>query len=389
MTELPTVTLPDALKRSLAAGHPWVYRDHVPKSFQARAGTWVRIAAGNWSGFALWDPDSALALRVFSERQVPDAGWVLERVQRAFALRAPLRERRTSAYRWLFGEGDGLPGITVDLYGAFAVIVTYSRALDGLLPWVVQALERTVPLHGIVRKLGSESSERLELLSGRLPPRELIVEEHGVRLQVNLFEGQKTGLFLDHRENRQRIRQLGASGDVLNLFSYTGGFSLNAALAGAKRVTSVDIAEGAIDAATRNFQLNGVDPADHEFVAADVFEFLERANSQARRFEVVICDPPSFAKTKEHLPQASKAYTRLNAMALRVTAPFGWFAGASCTSQVSPELFKELLADSARQAKRRLQIVEEAGQPLDHPVFAQHREGRYLKFVLARVLPIA
>ena len=377
----PTLTLPENLKRSLSAGHPWVYRDHVPRGFQAKSGTWVKISAGSFTAYALWDDSSPIALRVFSERQLPDAAWVAERVQAAFRARKALRDEQTSTYRWLFGEGDGLPGITVDLYGQYAVLVTYSAALDGLVPWVVSALSTCMRLSGIVRRRDGE----LELLSGRKPPVQLIVEERGMRLAVDLAQSQKTGLFLDHRENRRFVRELGVTGAVLNLFSYTGAFSVSAALGGADEVVSVDAAPVA-EAARSNFRLNGLATDAHEFVEADVFEYLE-ANA-ARRFELVISDPPSFAKSKDRLERAIKAYLRLTTLGLRVTEPDGLYAAASCTSQVSPEAFKEMLAEAARRARRRFQIVHEAGQPLDHPVMAQHREGRYLKFVVGRVLGV-
>jgi 23S rRNA (cytosine1962-C5)-methyltransferase len=377
----PTLTLPENLKRPLSAGHPWVYRDHVPRGFQAKSGTWVRISAGGFTAYALWDDSSPIALRVFSERQLPDAAWVAERVQTAFRGRQALRDEQTSTYRWLFGEGDGLPGITVDLYGQYAVLVTYSAALDGLVPWVVSALSATTRLAGIVRRRDGE----LELLSGRKPPAELIVEERGMRLAVDLAQSQKTGLFLDHRENRRFVRELGVTGAVLNLFSYTGAFSVSAALGGATEVVSVDAAPVA-EAARSNFRLNALATDGHEFVEADVFEYLEAAGD--RRFDLVISDPPSFAKSKERLERATKAYLRLTTLGLRATEPGGLYAAASCTSQVSPEAFKEVLAEAARRARRRFQIIHEAGQPLDHPVMAQHREGRYLKFVVGRVLGV-
>lgn len=377
----PLVELPHFLKKALAAGHPWVYRDHVPRGFSAPSGTVVRVQAGGWRGYALWDERSPIALRVTSEVQPPDAAWVAARVRAAWELRESVRASKTSAYRWIFGEGDGLPGIVVDLYGAFAVIVTYADAVEPLVPWVVEALLATTKLHGVLRR-----RETVELVHGRKPPRDLIVEEHGVRLRANLFEGQKTGLFLDHRDNRRFIGGLAAGRRVLNLFSYSGGFSLHAALGGAERVTSVDAAPAAADDARANFELNGLDPDAHAFVVADVFEYLER---DKQRYDLVICDPPSFARSREQLPQALKAYLRLNAAGLRVAAPGALYAAASCTSQVGPEAFRETIAEAARRAKRRFQIVHDVGQPVDHPVFAGHLEGRYLKFVVGRVLPIA
>jgi 23S rRNA (cytosine1962-C5)-methyltransferase len=386
--EVPVVELPHFLKPALAAGHPWVYRNHVPGQFRARAGSWVRAKSGGWSGYALWDAESPIALRVFSQRQVPDERWVAARVADAWALRAPLRALQTTAYRWIYGEGDNLPGLTVDLYGAYVVVATYAASLQAIVPWVVEAIRETAPVQGIVQRLRGEQDEalgKIEKLWGRLPPRDLVIEEHGLRFYANLYEGQKTGLFLDHRENRRFLEGFASGKRVLNLFSYSGAFSLYAGRGGAAEITSVDIAPGAAADARENFRLNGLDPDAHEFVVADVFDFLESLRTSKRRFDLVICDPPSFARSKEQLPQALKAYARLNAMGMRVTEGGGLYAAASCTSQVSPDAFREVLADAARQAGRRFQIIHDVGHPLDHPIMAQHREGRYLKFVLGRV----
>jgi 23S rRNA (cytosine1962-C5)-methyltransferase len=215
-----------------------------------------------------------------------------------------------------------------------------------------------------------------------------VVEEHGIRLAVDLFAGQKTGLFLDHRANRQTVAAHCADRRVLNLFAYTGAFSLHAARGGASHVTSVDIAGSAIAALRDNLALNGMDDARHELVAADVFAYLEEAAQRGRQFDLVISDPPSFAKRRDHLRQAQRAYVKLTASGLRVVKPGGLYAAASCTSQVGPAAFREALAEGARKAQSRLQIIHDAGQPCDHPVMAHHPEGRYLKFLLARVLPV-
>jgi 23S rRNA (cytosine1962-C5)-methyltransferase len=381
-----SLELPHFLKPALSQGHPWVYRDHVPRHFRAKAGAWVEINAGNWKGYALCDATSPIALRVFSTRQMPDQDWVQARLQQAWELRAPLREQESTAYRLLFGEGDGIPGLTIDLYGEYAVIATYADSLETLLAWIVTGLQAIVPLKGIVQRGGEENTVgKIRLLWGELPPRDLIVLEHGLHFRANLYEGQKTGLFLDHRENRHYIEEIADNQRVLNLFAYSGAFSLYAARGGASHITSVDIAPNAADDARANFTLNGFDPAAHEFIVADVFDYLEQCRIRKRKFDVVICDPPSFAHTKAQLPQAIKAYTRLNAMGLRTVSDGGWYAAASCTSQVSPEAFRDLLADSARQAGVRFQIIHDIGQPFDHPVMAAHKEGRYLKFVVGRV----
>jgi 23S rRNA (cytosine1962-C5)-methyltransferase len=385
-TDAQTLELPQNLEASLAQGHPWVYRDHVAHDFTAPSGSWVRIRAGRFTGYALWDAESAIALRVFSAVGQPDAAWIASRVIAAWDLRAPLREHGITAFRCLSGEGDGLPGITADFYAGFVVLVTYAAALDAIVPWVIAALRELPGVLGILRRGHAERAAELELMWGRRPPHELVVAEYGVRLPVDIGAGQKTGLFLDQRENRRFIAELAPGRSVLNLFSYTGGFSLHAALAGASRVTSVDSAPAAMQAARRGFELNGLDPDAHEFVVGDAFEYLERTARERRRFDLVISDPPSFAKNRQQLPAAERAYLRLGTACMNVTERGGFYVASSCTGQLSPEAFKKLLAGAAHKARKRFQIVHDAGQPLDHPVLAGHPEGRYLKFVVGRVL---
>lgn len=381
---LQTVELPASLERALSRGHPWVYRNHVPAQFRAAPG-WVRVKAGRFTGYGVWDEQSPIAVRLFSARGVPDATWFSECVARAQKLRSALLPERTTAYRLLYGEGDGLPGITVDVYGGYAVVATYADALNLLVPELVTALRDSTELTGIVQR---PRGGTLQSLWGRLPPTDLVVEERGVRLYANLHEGQKTGLFLDHRDNREFMRGVSADQRVLNLFAYTGAFSLFAALGGARHVASVDAAAPSIAAARDNFALNGLPAASHAFVVADVYEFLQQSQARRESFDVVICDPPSFAKNKEQKAGARKAYVRLNARGLASVERGGLYAAASCTGPIAPEEFREVLAEAADVAKRRFQIIHEAGQAVDHPVMAHHVEGRYLKFVVGRVLDL-
>ena len=401
---LPEINLPTQLKERLAQGHPWVYRNHVPPNLRLPSGSWVRLRCGGWSGYGLWDAERPIAVRVFSERQPPDAAWLREQVRAAWDLRAPLREAGCTAYRWLFGEGDGLPGLTVDRYGAFAVAQVYMSGADELVGWLAEALRAADPaLRGILlrsRDLDDEEpaeragdeleapagGRRAALLWGEPPPLQLVVREHGVQLYANLRSGQKTGLFLDHRENRRYVEGISAGRTLLNCFAYTGAFSLYALRGGARAVVSADIGKGLAEAAAANVALNGFAADRHSFVTGECFALLEQYVAAGRRFDIVVLDPPSFAKSKQSRYAALRAYTRLNALALRCVAPGGTLASASCTSQVGPEEFKAMLAGAAASAERRLQIVHEAGQPLDHPVPAGFPEGRYLKFVACRVL---
>jgi 23S rRNA (cytosine1962-C5)-methyltransferase len=383
--------LPSALEARLDAGHPWVYRDHVPPRFSAEPGAIVALECGGFSGHAVWDPDSPIALRVLSRGARPDAAWVAERLDEAFALRQALVPPRTNAFRLLFGEGDGLPGIVVDVYAGFAILVSYSPALSRIAAWVADALARRAEIRGVCQRVTRRKDRASELrhLSGEAPPELLFVEEHGLSYEVDLEAGQKTGLFLDHRENRRYLRGLSAGKSVLNLFAYTGAFSVSCAAGGATRVTSVDIAAPAIAAAERNFAHNQLPAGIHEGIAADVFEFLAKAKVEGRRWDLVIADPPSFASSRAELFGALRAYKRLHAAALAVLVPGGLYAGASCTAQVSPEAFRQTMAEGAARVRQRLTVVHEVAHAPDHPYAAGHLEGRYLKLVVCRALPFA
>jgi 23S rRNA (cytosine1962-C5)-methyltransferase len=270
----------------------------------------------------------------------------------------------------------------------YAVLATYAESLQALVPWVIAALREVVPLTGILERVpraAATTEDKTRLLWGTAPPADLVIEEHGLKFRANLFAGQKTGLFLDHRENRHYLEAWAYGRSVLNCFSYTGAFSVYAAWGGAREIVSCDIAPAAAEDAQTNFALNGFNPRSYEFLVEDCFALLERYAQAGRRFELVILDPPSFATSKRQMHAAIRAYTRLNQLALRCIAPGGLLASASCTSQVAPEQFRALLADAAHGAGVQLQIIHDAGQPVDHPVPAHFPEGRYLKFMLCRV----
>ncbi len=388
------IQVPLQLRKRLSEGHPWIYRDQLAPNLRVvlndGGGSWVRVECGGWSGYGLWDALSPIAIRIFSTEQVPDQQWVTEQVRAAWELRASIRQGATTAYRVVFGEGDGLPGITVDLYNGFAVIATYADSVRTLVPWVVAALQEVVPVTGILERLPREEQgggDKTRLLWGEAPPTDLVIEEHGLKFLANLHAGQKTGLFLDHRENRHFLEPWSYGKRVLNCFSYTGAFSVYAAWGGASEVVSCDVAPAAAEDARRNFALNGFNPRDYEFAVEDCFDLLEGYARSGREFDLIILDPPSFATSKRQQHAAVRAYTRLNQLALRCLVPNGLLASASCTSQVGPETFRTMLATAAEGAGRQLQIIHDAGQPVDHPVPAHFPEGRYLKFMLCRARP--
>ncbi len=395
MAKLREITVSPQLKKHLVQGHPWIYRDKLPKNLRFETGEWLRVKCGNWTGFGLWDNKSPIAVRIFSQRHLPDRRWLQQQVQTAWDLREPLRQSNCTAYRWLFGEGDRLPGITVDLYGEYAVVQTYMEAANVLLDWLVRSLREVAPLQGILWRTkhlenleDRDTDSKIQVLWGKEPKGDITVTEHGLVFQVNLQTGQKTGLFLDHRENRKFIGEISYNKTVLNCFSYTGAFSLYALRGGASQVTNVDVGKQLAEVANTNVRLNHFDPDKHTFVTADCFDVLNRYAQEKQTFDIVILDPPSFAKSKKNRFAAIRAYTKLNALALQCVAPDGLLVSASCTSQVSPEAFREMLATAVASANYYLQIIHEAGQPLDHPVPAAFSEGRYLKFVVAKVSPI-
>jgi 23S rRNA (cytosine1962-C5)-methyltransferase len=385
MASVITLELPPALKSRLSQGHPWVYGNQVSNAPDIPSGTWVRVRCGGFFSFGLWDAQGAIAVRLFSRRRVPDADWVADRVAEAWNLRASVRATATSAYRWIYGESDGLPGIVVDLYGEFALIQTYAQSVEGLVPWVADALHAHTTLLGI---LWRPKDGALGSLWGRLPPRNLTVEEQGLLFEADLFAGQKTGLYFDQRDNRLTLASWSEGQTILDCFCYVGAFSLYALRGGAKSVVACDTAAGAVQSAQRNFLLNGFDPDQHTFLVQDCFELLERFAGEGRQFDIVVLDPPSLARNRQSRHVAERAYVRLNQLALGCVRPGGLLASASCTSQVSPEAFRRALAEAARRAGRWLLVLHDAGHPLDHPVPTHFPEARYLKFVVSRVLPI-
>jgi 23S rRNA (cytosine1962-C5)-methyltransferase len=377
---LKTLNLGKNLENALKSGHPWIYRNHLPQH-NARNGEWVRLEANRASAIGLYDAESQIAVRLFSEDVLPNRAFIHERVKQALELRKLIGDD-TDAYRIIYGESDFLPALVADKYGRYVVIKTYSSSVEVILPDVVWALSKELKLRGIARR----TERGLESLWGDLPPPEVNVKENGLTFIANLYEGQKTGLFLDQRENRQTVRGFAKDKTFLNLFSYNGGFSVYALAGGATHVTSVDIANAANRDAERNVKLNGFDESSHEALTADVFEMLESYNKTRKTFDMVILDPPSLAKDKKNRYGAIRAYKKLNVQAMKCVKPGGLLVSSSCTSQVSPADFKEMLKEAAQEANVQAQIIHEAGHALDHPVPVNFPEGLYLKFIVLKIM---
>ena len=394
------------LARHLRGGHPWVYKRAVEKPPPGlAAGAIVDVTAeGKFVARGYFDPLGAVRVRVLTRDPAEAIGPIFwrRRIARAVALRrayAPFAGD-TDCVRLVHGENDGLPGVVIDLYGKFAVLKLYSAGLTPHRPQILEALRGEVALDGIYgrdEEAAASSSEEDEeeeadgppskgqVLWGAEPPDPIVVRENGMQIAVDVRAGQKTGYFLDQRENRFALRRF-ARGRLraLNCFSYTGGFSVSAALGGAREVTSVDRDAGAIALARKNFELNGLAPEKHGFVASDVLDYLAARRDDRTRFDLVILDPPSFAKTQKAVPAALDGYASLHRAALGVLSPGGILATASCSARVSPDEFISAIREACAKTHSDLTLLEERRQPPDHPVLLSFPEGRYLKFFVFR-----
>jgi 23S rRNA (cytosine1962-C5)-methyltransferase len=386
---VPRVHLKKDLARHVRDGHPWIFADALAPA-KLPTGELVDVMGvdGKFLARGLYDAGSPIAVRVATRdaREAIDAGWVRARLSEALAARRGVIDaRETDAFRWCNGEGDFLPGVVVDVYAEVAVVRFDGDAVLRWRDWVADAVaELSRPL-GVGWVYERSRGGRGEALRGGAPPEVVEIREAGVRFGVEVTRGQKTGTFLDQRENRRAIRPFADGVEVANLFAYTGGFSVHAALAGARRVATVDSAEAAIEAARGNFARNGLDPARHEFAALDAFAWLERARREGRRFGLIIVDPPSFAPSERSVQRALAAYRDLHAAALGLLEENGVIAAASCSSHVSAEAFLGALREGAVRAGRPLRVLEVRGQPGDHPSLPAFPEGRYLKMIIARV----
>jgi 23S rRNA (cytosine1962-C5)-methyltransferase len=322
-----------------------------------------------------------------TQDEAVDEALLQRRLDTAVALRARVIEPDTDAYRLLHGEGDRIPGLVCDRYGAWASVPLDGDAAQAWQPRLLELLRPLLTQQGIAGALvrsGRRGHKRVELAWGERPPSPLTVREHGLALCGDLIAGQKTGLFLDHRVARRRVRELAAGLRVLDLYAYVGGFSAAAGLGGAAMVDTVDVAAAAIELSAQTWAANALPPAQRRGHASDVATLLPELAAQRRRFDLVIADPPSFAPSEASKPAALQAYAQLFAGALAVLEPGGLLLAASCSSHVRMPEFEAALAEGAAKARRVLQVLERWGAPPDHPRLLAFPEGDYLKVVLAR-----
>ncbi len=375
--------------RRIEAGHPWIFRSDVEQRPDAEPGTVaVEDHRGRPLGHALWSPASEISLRVLDRdpRARIDAGWWMQRIGEAVRRRETLGAR-TNAYRVVHGEGDALPSLVCDRYDRWLVVQLLSAGVERHREAIVAALRHHCSPAGILAR--NDAAVRVReglprettLLDGEVP-REIEVVEDGIRFLAAPWEGQKTGAFLDQRENRSLVGRI-ARGRALDCFSYHGSFALHLAR-GAAEVTSLDVSGAALGRGRDNAARNGL--TNIEFVEADAFEFVRAAERRRERWDTIVVDPPAFAKSRAALTGALRGYKEINLRAMRLLAPNGMLFTASCSFHLSRALFHEMLEAAAADSGRRIALRELRGQPIDHPELLGVPETGSLKGALLEAL---
>ena len=401
LNKITKITLNNNLSNQIKINHPWIYkesfkgRERLLKQLRTGDSVGLYDQANNFLAYALFDEDSDIALRVFS-RSSKEIDWeslFYKRIFKAFSLRKKIIDKScTTAYRLVYGESDRLPGLVVDIYDKFAVIVVYTPSLLDFIPIIAKILIEKFQYKGIYLKerfkpkTGNlEKSSSCKFIMGEEIIDKLQVLENGFNFVVDVEHGQKTGLFLDQRDNRLSIMKYCKGKTVLNCFSYTAAFSVYAAKAGAKKVVSVDLAKWVRAWAIDNFTINDINAEDHVFICGDVFEVLNRDIKKGRKYDMVIMDPPAFARSKKHVFSALKGYKEINRLALKVLEPGGVLVSSSCSTQITPKMLLESINEAAISVNRKVHVVEMRGQAPDHPIISSFPEGNYLKFFICIV----
>lgn len=391
-------------ERSIRADHPWVYGTSIEEESHAGAPGDLGVVFDRKDRFlavGLYDPTSPIKLRVLHQGSAVkiDAAWFAERIAVSVAKRQILASssqyQPTNGYRLINGESDGFPGLVADRYADTVVVKIYTPAWIAHLREIVAGLRKAQPHKRLVLRLNRAMRKEPEFLHGLDDGQILhgpalkgpvVFSENGLKFEADPVAGQKTGFFLDQRENRARVEEFAQGKTVLNVFSYTGGFSVYAARGGATHVTSIDISAPAMEAAERNFTENmtysNVANCEHEPLVGDAFELMDDMARMKRKFDVVILDPPMFAQSSAQVGQALLAYQRLTRMGLDVLAFGGILVQASCSNRVSAETFFAAVEEAANGYKRTLRDVKCTGHALDHPIAFEG--GAYLKCIFGR-----
>ena len=395
--QYPTASLKPHREESLQGGHLWIFSGALqqpPHWIEPGGLVDVKSSTGQFVARGYYNPRTDIAIRLLTRNieQAIDVDFLRKRIRSAVDLRKVFDPNKTNTYRLINSEGDGLPGLIVDRFAEILVVQMHTAGIGRLRSRLIDALMEETDTRGILLRNDSQSRRRegLELEEPQVVtggvPMQVTVRENNVLFLVDPWQGQKTGFFLDQRDKREALRKYTQAKRVLNCFSYSGSFSVYAALTSEKtRVTSVDISAPAIESARQNFILNGLDPNQHQFLVADVFDYLEQAQSTGEQFDVIVLDPPAFAKTQSARAQALKAYRRLNTLGMQVLRPGGILLTCSCSGVIGMNDLLGALSQSAQRLQRTVQLLETFSYGVDHPLNLAMPETAYLKAVFCRI----
>jgi 23S rRNA (cytosine1962-C5)-methyltransferase len=389
---LRRVFLKKGRERPVLRGHPWIFSgaiDETEGDSETACVADVFDAQRNWLARGLFSPKSQIRVRILTWQEEPiDGHFFTRRLTRALALRQKHLSSTTNAYRLVNGEGDFLPGLIVDRYGDLLVCQIFTAGMDLLKGIVMQSLSGLISIKGIYERSegrvreeeGLESS--VGVVAGEGPPDFVPIEENGFQFMVDVRRGQKTGFFLDQRDNRELLSTLAEGQTILNCFSYSGAFTVYAFSGGAKEVTSLDSSSPALELAEKHLELNGFS-SHGELLKADAFTYLKECDMS---FDTVVLDPPSLAHKRNDVTAATGGYKFLNLHALKRLRPGGLLLTFSCSQHVSVDLFQKVVFGAAVDAGRKVSVLKRLGQAIDHPFSLHHPEGEYLKGLLLKVL---
>lgn len=392
--DLPVVELA-ARRNSL---HPWIFQKMVNRpKHKLRPGTLVTVMTreGEFIGRGIYNPNGGIAVRLLTELESEplDRNFFFSRLRQAKHLREEILRvgDQSDSYRLVHAEGDGLSGLIIDKYADVLVIEPYSAGYVTAIQWIDESLRELYPGCRIAVRPDAKQSEREGVtsecadLERRYPaPDSVTIRENAIRMKINFKSGHKTGYFLDQRDNRLAVARMSPGRSVLDLFCYTGGFSISAAAAKASSVTGVDLDENALSTAKENSRLNGVRP---EFIHLNVFDYLRKQVEEKRQYDLIVVDPSKLAGVRDEISRGKKTYGDLNRLAMKAVRPGGVLVTCSCSGLISEPDFLAILTRAAAEAGVIFQAFQVAGASSDHPVTSIFPEGRYLKSVLARIQP--
>ncbi len=377
-------------------GHPWIFENSILKqNKEGKSGDIAVIFDGKKNKFlacGFYDPNSPIRIKILQANKPAtiNSEWFKNKVKEAYQKRIPLLKTDTNSYRLIYGENDNLPSLVADVYDHVLVVKLYASFwfyhLDDILPALIETSQAKTTVLRLSRNVQKESNEfgyhDGQVIDGTLENEVVIFKEHGVNFSANVIHGHKTGYFLDHRANRKRVGEISKGKTVLDVFSYAGGFSVHALAGGAKAVTSLDISGPALEIAKQNAKLNSFSGTHHTIVG-DAFEGLAALAKENKKFDVVVIDPPSFAKSAAEIDKAVAGYKKLAQLGLKLVSKKGTLVLASCSSRVTAEMFFELVETELIKSNKQYTILDKTLHDIDHPI--GFKEGAYLKSIYLRI----